>query len=85
MRKRNLVAFSCFLFVLQLQSPTDSARGQQGTVYRGVTRRGLLRLPPGRGNELGPRVSPSRSMTPRPSKPGWSSWRPGSRKPARPS
>ena len=37
MRKGNLAALSCLLFVLLLQSPTNSARGQQGTVYRGVT------------------------------------------------
>jgi hypothetical protein len=37
MRKGNLVALSCLLFILLLQSPTNSAQGQQGTVYRGVT------------------------------------------------
>ena len=37
MRKGNLAALSCLLFVLLLQSPANSARGQQGTVYRGVT------------------------------------------------
>ncbi len=37
MRKSSLVALSCLLCVLMLQSPADSARGQQGTVYRGVT------------------------------------------------
>ncbi len=37
MRKGGLLALSCFVFVLLLQSPADAARGQQGTVYRCVT------------------------------------------------
>ncbi len=37
MRKGDLLALSCFVFVLLLQSPADAARGQQGTVYRCVT------------------------------------------------
>ena len=37
MRKGDLVALACFVSLLLLQSPTDAAHGQQGTVYRGVT------------------------------------------------
>jgi len=37
MRKGDLVALACFVSALSLQSPTDAAHGQQGTVYRAVT------------------------------------------------
>jgi hypothetical protein len=37
MRKGDLLALSCFVFLLLPQSPADAARGQQGTVYRCVT------------------------------------------------
>ncbi len=37
MRNRSFVAFSCFLLLLLMQYPANSVRGQQETVYRGVT------------------------------------------------